>query len=66
MSHRRRQVFVDTLEGRRSAGFSVPDTASAADVSIRLRERGCKPYALRFEAEQQAWVALVMDWQHAA
>jgi hypothetical protein len=39
MSHRRR-VFVDTPKGRRSAGFTVPETADAADVSMRLRERG--------------------------
>ena len=66
MPHRRRRVYVDTLNGRRSAGFSVPDTASAADVSIRLRDRGWTPYALRLEPEQNAWFALVMDWKHAA
>ena len=65
MSHRRR-VFVDTPKGRRSAGFTVPETADAADVSMRLRERGWTPYALRLEPERHAWVALVMDWQRAA
>jgi hypothetical protein len=44
----------------------VPESADAADVSMRLRERGWTPYALRLEPEQHAWVALVMDWQHAA
>jgi hypothetical protein len=66
MPHHRRRVFVETFKGRRTARFSVPDTASAAEVSIRLRERGWTPYALRFEAEQLAWIALVMDWQRAA
>ena len=66
MPHRRRRVFVDTPKGRRSAGFTVPESADAADVSMRLRERGWTPYALRLEPEQHAWVALVMDWQHAA
>jgi hypothetical protein len=66
MSHRRRRVFVDTPKGRRSAGFTVPESAEAADVSIALRRRGWSPYALRLEAEQHAWIALVMDWQHAA
>ena len=66
MSHRRRRAFVDTPKGRRSAGFTVPESAEAADVSIALRRRGWSPYALRLDAEQQAWIALVMDWQHAA
>ena len=47
MSHRRRRVFVDTPKGRRNAGFTVPETADAADVSMRLRERGWAPYRLR-------------------
>ena len=66
MSHRRRRVFVDTPKGRRSAGFSVPDTVGAIEVSMRLRERGWAPYALRLEPEQHAWIALVMDWRRAA
>ena len=66
MLHRRRQVFVDTPKGRRSAGFTVPLSADAVDVSMELRRQGWSPYALRLETEQNAWVALVMDWQRAA
>ena len=66
MLHRRRQVFVDTPKGRRSAGFTVPMSADAADVSMALRKQGWSPYALRLEAEHNEWVALVMDWQRAA
>ena len=66
MPHRRRRVFVDTPKGRRNAGFTVPEIADAADVSMRLREQGWTPYALRLEPEQHAWFALVVDWQHAA
>jgi len=66
MSHRRRRVFIDTPKGRVSAGFSVPETADAADVSMWLRERGWAPYRLRLEPEQHAWVAVVIDWQRAA
>ena len=66
MSHRRRRVFVDTPKGRRSAGFTVPESADAADVSMALRRQGWSPYALRLELEQHAWIALVMDWQRAA
>jgi hypothetical protein len=42
-----RRVFVETLKGRVSAGFSVPETADAADVSIELRQRGWMPYRIR-------------------
>ena len=66
MSHRRRRVFVDTPKGRRSAGFTVPETADAADVSMQMRERGWAPYRLRLNSEQHAWVAVVIDWQRAA
>ena len=63
---RRRRVFVDTPKGRRSAGFSVPENAVAADVSMALRSRGWSPCALRLDPEQNAWIALVMDWRRAA
>ena len=63
---RRRRVFVDTPKGRRSAGFSVPESAVAADVSMALRSRGWSPYALRLDPEQNAWIAFVMDWRRAA
>jgi hypothetical protein len=63
MPHRRRRVFVDTPKGRHSAGFTVPESADAADVSMALRRRGC---ALRLDPEQHAWIALVMDWRRAA
>jgi hypothetical protein len=66
MSYRRRRVFVDTPKGRRSAGFTVPESADAADVSMVLRRRGWSPYALRLEPEQHAWIALVMEWLRAA
>jgi hypothetical protein len=66
MEHHRRRVFVDTPKGRRSAGFTVPQNADAADVSIALRGRGWSPFALRLEPDQHAWVALVMDWRRAA
>ena len=53
-------------QGCRNAGFTVPETADAADVSMRLRERGWAPYRLRLDSEQHAWIAVVIDWQHAA
>ncbi len=57
---------MDTPKGRRSAGFTVPERADAADVSMALRRRGWSPYALRLDVEQRAWIVLVMDWQRAA
>jgi hypothetical protein len=63
MPHRRRRVFVDTPKGRRSARFTVPESA---DVSMALRRRGWSPFALRFDPEQHRWIALVMDWRRAA
>jgi hypothetical protein len=66
MPHRRRRVLIETSRGRISAGFSLPATATAVDVSIRLRERGWAPYRVRLDAELHAWVAVVIDWKRAA
>ena len=66
MRHRRRRVFIDTQKGRVSAGFTVAAEADAADVSMRLRERGWIAYRLRLEAEQHAWIATVIDWARRA
>jgi hypothetical protein len=66
MPHRRRRVFVDTAKGRVSAGFSVPEAANAADVSMELRQRGWMPYRLHLEPERNIWIAKVIDWQRAA
>jgi hypothetical protein len=65
MQHRRR-VFIETPKGRISARFSVPVTADAADVSVRLREKGWAPYRLRLDREQDCWIATVINWRHAA
>lgn len=66
MRHRRRRVFIEGPRGRVSAGFTVPETADAPDVSIRLRERGWTPYRLRLEPDQNAWIAILIDWVRAA
>ena len=66
MRHRRRRVFIDTHKGRVSAGFTVTAEADAADVSMRLRERGWIAYRLRLEAEQHAWVETVIEWARRA
>jgi hypothetical protein len=66
MPHRRRRVFIDRPKGRVSAGFTVPAEADAADVAMRLRECGWAPYRLHLDAEQHAWIAVVIDWQRAA
>jgi hypothetical protein len=67
MSHRRRhRVFIDTSMGRVSAGYTEPAETDAADVSMRLRERGWTAYRLRLESEQQVWIAHVIDWCRAA
>jgi hypothetical protein len=66
MPHRRRRVLIETRKGRHKAPFTVPDSASAADVSLRLREIGWTPYRVHFDPEQQVWIAVVIDWQRAA
>lgn len=40
MPHRRRRVFIETPRGRISAGFTVPEAADAADVSMEAARAG--------------------------
>jgi hypothetical protein len=35
-------------------------------VTIALREKGWVPYRIWFEAEEELWVAKVIDWGKAA
>ena len=60
------RVIVETPKARDSAGFSVPESAVADDVLMALRGRGWSPFALRLDLEQQAWIALDLDWRRAA
>jgi hypothetical protein len=60
------RVLVETPKGLDSAGFTVPESATADDVLLTLRGRGWSPFALRLDLEQQAWIALDLDWRRAA
>ena len=62
----RYKVFVETSYGRTAAGFSVPATTAPVDISLALRERGWRAYRIRADHGALAWIATIMDWQHAA
>jgi hypothetical protein len=66
MPHRRRRVLIETRKGRIKAPFTVPESAGAVDVSLRLREVGWTPYKIYFDPETKVWIAIVIDWQRAA
>ena len=52
---------------RWETGSAVPPAeAEAADVSMALRRRGYTPYRLTLDAENHAWIAVVIDWKRAA
>jgi hypothetical protein len=66
MRQSRFPVFVDTKLGRLRAGFSASPSEEPAVVALKLRDRGWIAHSVRFEADNEAWVAAVLDTQRAA
>jgi len=66
MQQHRFPVFVDTRLGRMRAGFSAAPSEQPAVVALKLRDRGWIAYKVRFEADQEAWIAAVINSQRAA
>jgi hypothetical protein len=66
MSKQRYAVLIETAKGRVPAKFTVPATASAVEVAMRLRAKGWEPYRLCFDPESSSWIASVIDWKRAA
>jgi hypothetical protein len=36
------------------------------EVALALREKGWVPYRIRFEPDEDVWIAKVIDWGQAA
>jgi hypothetical protein len=66
MSQRRYPVLIESSGSRKGAGFSASAGEEPSRITIKLRERGCAPYRVRFDAAAEAWVVSVIDWQSAA
>jgi hypothetical protein len=60
MSRRRCPVIIEMERQRLHAGFTVSLDAERAEVSLALREKGWSPFRVWFDAQENAWVALVM------
>jgi hypothetical protein len=59
MGHRRFPVFLDTRLGRIRAGFSAAPSEKPAVVALKLRNRGWIAYKIRWDAEDEAWIAAI-------
>ncbi|MEX0590512.1 MAG: hypothetical protein WD207_05455 [Xanthobacteraceae bacterium] len=59
-------VLLDTARGRHRAGFSAPAAEEPVEIAMRLRKKGWTAYRVRFDSEQGAWIASVIDWKRAA
>ena len=66
MRKRRCPVLVETYQGRLPSGVYAPPTAHPTEVTLALREKGWAPYRIRFEPEEDVWIAKVIDWGRAA
>lgn len=66
MRERRFPVLLETAKGRVRAGFSAPASEEPVQVALKLRERGRTAFRVRFDADQGAWIASVIDWKRAA
>jgi hypothetical protein len=59
-------VLIETYQGRSPAGLFASRTAQPVEVALALREKGWEPYRIRFEPEENVWIAKVIDWGEAA
>ena len=66
MRKQRWPIFVETYRGRLLTGLSAPENAQTCDIALAVREKGWAPYRVRFDPEESAWVAKVIDWGQAA
>jgi hypothetical protein len=66
MPVRKCPVLIETSSGRLSAKVSFSTTAQPVDVSLALREIGWIAYQVRLDPRIPAWIAKVIDWDHAA
>lgn len=66
MRRRRFPVLLETAKRRVRAGFSAPADEEPVQIALKLRERGCRAYRVRFDPEVGAWIASIIDWKRAA
>jgi hypothetical protein len=66
MRKRHCPVLVETYQGRSPSGVYAPRSADPTTITLALRERGWVPYRVWYEAEEELWVAKVVDWGRAA
>jgi hypothetical protein len=59
-------VLVETYQGRSPVGLSASPTAQPVEIALALREKGWAPYRIRFDPEEDVWIAKVIDWGRAA
>ena len=66
MPRTRLPVLIESSDGRKPAGFSVPLTEEPFRISMKIREQGLVPYKVHFDPNARAWLVSVIDWKPVA
>ena len=66
MRKQRFPVLVEASAHRTPTGVHAASDDEPAVVALKLREKGWQPYRVRLDEAAGAWIAAVIDWQHAA
>jgi len=60
---RRRRLILIELDGFvQNSDISASPFESAADISMKMREKGWAPYRVRFDHAKESWIVSSLDY----
>ena len=58
-------VLVQTRDTKVATRLFALTSETPAEISLKARELGVRPYGARFDSTQGAWIVSAIDWEPA-